>query len=109
VLILPPDRARAIAAPRRFSVREKWILGVVLAGVAALVVAVVISIGSTAHRTGNGCVDVTFPIAIGGQELYECGSKARELCASAGASAGLSPVEDRAVATQCRKAGLPVG
>jgi hypothetical protein len=109
VLILPPDRARSVAVARRFSAREKWILGTVLAGVAVLVVAVVISIGSSGHRTGNGCVDVTFPIAIGGQELYECGTNARELCASAGSSAGLSAVEDRAVAVQCRKAGLPVG
>ena len=109
MLILPPDRARTIAVQRRFSVREKWILGTVLVGVAALVVAVVISIGASGHRTGNGCVDVTFPIAIGGQELYECGAKARELCASAASSAGLSAVEDRAVAVQCRKAGLPVG
>jgi hypothetical protein len=109
VLILPPDRARTVAVPRRFSAREKWILGSVLAGVAALVVAVVISIGASGHRTGNGCVDVTFPIAIGGQEIYECGAKARELCASTGRSGGLSAVEDRAVAVQCRKAGLPVG
>jgi hypothetical protein len=109
VLILPPDRARAIAVPRRFTAREKWILGTVLAGVAVLVVAVAISIGASGRRTGNGCVDVTFPIAIGGQELYECGATARALCASAGSSAGLSAVEDRAVAVQCRKAGLPVG
>jgi hypothetical protein len=90
-------------------VREKWIVGAVLAVVAALVVAVVISIGSSGHKTAGGCVDVKFPIAIGGQEIYECGAQARELCASAGASAGLSAVEDHAVAEQCRKAGLKVG
>ena len=89
--------------------REKWIVGSVLAVVAALVVVVVISIGSSGHRTANGCVDVKFPVAIGGQEIYECGAQARELCASAGTSAGLSAVEDRAVAEQCRKAGLKVG
>ena len=80
-----------------------------LAAVAALVVVLVISLGSSGRHTGNGCVDVTFPIAIGGQELYECGSRARALCASAGGSTGPSTVEDRAVAVQCRKAGLPVG
>ncbi len=89
--------------------RERWIVGAVLAVVAALVVVVVISIGSSGHRTGHGCVDVKFAIAIGGQEIYECGAQARALCASTAASAGLSAVEDRAVAEQCRKAGLKVG
>jgi hypothetical protein len=105
VLILPPGHGRTIHS---VSAREKWILGSVLAVVAALAVVVVISIGSSGRHTGNGCVDVTFPIAIGGQEIYECGSHARALCASVGSTSSLSSVEDRAVATQCRKAGLPV-
>jgi hypothetical protein len=109
VLILPPGHAQTIRVPRRFSVRERWIIGSVLAVVAALVVAVLISIGSSGHKTAIGCVDVKFPIAIGGQELCECGARAAELCASAGPSVGLSAVEDRAVAAECRKAGLKVG
>ncbi len=80
-----------------------------LAAVAALAVIVAISLASSGHHTGNGCIDVKFPIAIGGQELYECGSGARTLCAAAGADGGASPVEERAIAAQCRKAGLPVG
>jgi hypothetical protein len=108
VLILPPGHAQGIGAPRRFTVREKWIVGAVLAVVAALAVVVAISIGSSGRRTANGCVDVTFPIAIGGQEIYECGTRAQSLCTSVGTSGGLSAVEDRAIAVQCRKAGLKV-
>jgi hypothetical protein len=97
-----------LTAQRRLGRREKWILGSVLAAVAVVIVAVVISIGTAGHRTGNGCIDVKFPITIGGAEIYQCGAQARTLCAGAGTAAGSTSVSDRAVATQCRKAGLPV-
>lgn len=77
-----------------------------MAVVVALLAAVLISVGSSGHHTGNGCVDVTFPIAIGGQEIYECGSKARALCRSTASSDRSSAIADRAIAAQCRKAGL---
>jgi hypothetical protein len=108
VLILPPGHAQELNVARRFSVREKWIVGAVLGVVAVLVAIVAISIGSTGHRTANGCIDVKFPIAIGGQELYQCGAGARTLCSTSGAASGPNSVEDRAIADQCRKAGLPV-
>jgi hypothetical protein len=109
VLILPPGHAQTLERQRRLSVREKWIIGSVLATVAAVIVAVVISIGSAGHHTGNGCVDVKFPITIGGEEIYECGAKARALCQDVSKADGLATVSGRAVAAQCRKAGLPVG
>jgi ABC-type Co2+ transport system permease subunit len=109
VLILPPGHADRLKLQRRLSSREKWILGSVLATVAAVIVAVVISIGTAGHQTGNGCVDVKFPITIGGEELYQCGAKARALCAAVGTPGGFTSVSGQAVAEQCRKAGLPVG
>jgi ABC-type Co2+ transport system permease subunit len=109
VLILPPGHALAVKAQRSLSRREKWILGSVLAAIAAVVVAVVISIGTAEHQTANGCVDVKFPITIGGAEIYRCGASAQALCAGVGRDGGLTSVADRAVATQCRKARLPVG
>ncbi len=109
MLILPPGHARAIRTPRSFSVREKSILGVVLGVVAALVVVVVISVVSTGHHSGNGCVDVTIPYSIGGQEFYKCGAAARAMCAEVGAPGGFTGGPGRAVATECRKAGLPIG
>jgi hypothetical protein len=109
VLILPPGHAQAARARRSFSVREKWILGGVGAVAVALMVAVVVSLTTGGHSTGNGCVDVTFQSSLGAQEFYKCGSAARSLCSSVGAPGGLTGVAGQAAATECRKIGLPVG
>jgi hypothetical protein len=109
VLILPPGHAEAIRVGRRITTREKWILGSVLAAVVAVLVAVAISIGTAEHQTSAGCIDVKFPITIGGEDIYECGGRARTLCASVGGPGGLTSVSGRAIATECRKAGLAVG
>jgi hypothetical protein len=109
VLILPPGHAAETLRPRyRLNVRERWIIGFLLAVVAALAIAVAVSIGTAEHKTANGCVDVKFPTTIGNAELYQCGSQARALCASVGTTR-FTDVEGRAVAVQCRKASLPVG
>ncbi len=111
MLILPPGHAaEQVQRPRyRLNVRERWIIGTLLVVVAALTVAVVVSIGTSEHKTAGGCVDVKFPTTIGGAELYKCGTQAREMCSSVGQTQQLSDVEGRAIAVQCRKAGLPVG
>jgi hypothetical protein len=109
VLILPPGHAHAVAVRRRFTRREKSILGVVLAAVGALIVAVVISLATTGHHTGNGCIDVTIPYAVGGQEFYRCGAAARAMCAEVGVPGGYTDVPGRAIATECRKIRLPIG
>jgi hypothetical protein len=84
-------------------------IGGVLAAVAALMVAVVISIAATGHKTGNGCIDVTVAYSIGGQEFYRCGAGARALCSDVVAPGGFSGQPAVTVAAACRKAGLPVG
>jgi hypothetical protein len=84
-------------------------VGAVLGLVAALAAVVVIAVLTGGHTTGRGCVDVTIPYSLGGEELYRCGSSARALCRSAGAAGGFTGAAGHAVATQCRKAGLPVG
>lgn len=110
MLILPPGHAETLHRPRyRLNLRERWIIGGVLAAVVALTVAIVVSIGTAEHKTAGGCVDVKFPTTIGGAELYRCGAQARELCASVGSTARANDVEGKAIAAQCRKAGLPVG
>jgi hypothetical protein len=109
VLILPPGHAAAVSGRRHLNTREKWILSTVLAAVAAVVIAVVVSIATAEHTTGNGCIDVKFAITIGGEDIYACGTKARNLCLSSSTAGGQSNVESQAFQTQCRKAGLPVG
>jgi hypothetical protein len=109
VLILPPGHAKAVLTPRRLGTRERWMITTVLAAVAAVLVVVVISIASSGHSTGNGCVDVTIPGPIGGEELYRCGAGARALCASVGQPQGFTGVPGQDIARACRKARLPVG
>ncbi len=109
MLILPPGHARALSVPRRLRVREKWMVGGVLGAIAALIVVVAISLLSAGHSTANGCVDVTIPGSLGGQELYRCGAAAREMCQFAGTAGGYTANAGRAVAVECRKAGLRVG
>lgn len=106
-MILPPGHARALAAPRRLGAREKWIVGSVLAVVAALIVVVAIALASAGRSSGHGCVDVTVPSSLGGQELYGCGARARALCAAAGAPGGYGGAAASAIAAECRKAGVP--
>lgn len=109
MLILPPGHARALQVKRRFSTREKSIISVVLAVLTALIVAVVVSLATAGHHSANGCVDVTLAYSTGGQEFYECGAAARAMCSEVGASGGFTGDQGRAVAAECRKAGLPVG
>jgi hypothetical protein len=47
--------------------------------------------------------------STGGAQIYRCGASARALCASVDQPGGSSAATARALSTQCRKAGLPVG
>jgi hypothetical protein len=109
VLILPPGHALEITARRRLRPREKRLVAAVLGAFAVLVVVVVVSIASSGHSTGNGCIDVNIPSSLGNQEFYRCGAAARAMCASIGTSEGLSGAAGRTAAAECRKIGLPVG
>jgi hypothetical protein len=81
----------------------------VLGAVAVLLAAVAVSFIAAGHRSRHGCIAATVPYSLGGQQLDECGSAARATCTTVGTPTGLSGVAGRAVATACRKAGLPVG
>jgi hypothetical protein len=98
-----------VVASRRLRGREKWILGSVLATVAALVIVVVISVGKSDPKSGNGCVNVTVPSSMGAQQLTGCGARARTMCRSVGAAGGYTGSLARALSSECRKAGLAVG
>jgi hypothetical protein len=110
VLILPPGHAQTVVARRRFTRREKWILGGVLSTAAALALIVVISLAAAGSKSGGGCIDVFAPNFIGSTEVSGCGAHARAICASVGTSgSGYSRAGDEAVAAACRKQGIPVG
>ena len=105
MLILPSDRAPIY----RLSKREKWMVGGVLGVVAALVVVLVISFASSGPSSGHGCIYATIPGAVGAEQVHECGDTARATCRSVNAPGAYTPQAAQTLATQCRKAGLPVG
>lgn len=95
--------------PRRaLGTGEKWLLGAVLGMLAVGAVVLVISLATAGQSTGHGCVDVKLPGATGTTEFYRCGKAAKELCASASGRRGIDAI-NRAIAGQCRKAGIATG
>jgi hypothetical protein len=109
VMIMPPGHAATAGSPWRFSKREKWVVVVMSGLLAALAIAVVISLSTSGHKSGHGCVDVAVAYSTGGSEIYRCGDAAKVLCRSVDVPGGYTGQTGRQVAVQCRKAGLPVG
>ncbi|MCD2192060.1 hypothetical protein LQ327_01470 [Actinomycetospora endophytica] len=55
-------------------------------------------------RSGDGCIDVTYPSSTGGALIHRCGDAARDVCLQAGTTAGrLAELTRR----ECLAAGLP--
>jgi hypothetical protein len=82
-------------------------VGGVLGVVAAIAVALVISFVASGPSSGHGCIYATIPGVVGAQQVHECGATARATCRSV--HAAYPPQAAQTIATQCRKAGLPVG
>jgi predicted acylesterase/phospholipase RssA len=109
VLILPPGHAQAARVGRRLTLREKRIVAGVGVLTAALIVAIVISLLAAGKTSGRGCIYVTIPAATGAEQINQCGEPARATCLSTSTPGAFAPEAARAVAAECRKAGLPVG
>jgi hypothetical protein len=109
MLILPPGHAQAVREPRTVRPREKAMICGVLGVMVVLAVALVISFATAGHKSGHGCISVGLAYSTGGEQIYRCGASARALCASVNQPAGTTGATARALSTQCRKAGVPVG
>ncbi len=108
MLILPPGHAEAVVAPRRLTTREKRLIAGVLAVVAAIAVAFIISLAVGGKSSANGCIHLTIPGVVGAQQIDRCGEAARSTCQSAETPGAFAPEAAKSIATECRKAGLPV-
>ena len=84
-------------------------LGGVLGTIAVLAVVLVISFASSGPSSKSGCIYATIPAATGAQQVHQCGSAARSTCASVDTPGAFTAQAARTLATECRKAGLPVG
>ena len=74
---LPAGHAQTLQAGRGLSRRERWMIGGVLATVAAIAVALVISIATAGPSSANGCIHATIPGVVGAVQVNECGANAR--------------------------------
>jgi hypothetical protein len=108
VLILPPGHAQAVRVRRPLTVREKWIVRAVAAAVAVIAIGLVISFTTGGPTSSNGCIRATIPGDVGAQQVSECGSAARNTCATVYTPGAFTSQAATVVADACRKAGLPV-
>jgi hypothetical protein len=108
MLIIPPGHWQEVTSRRKLGRRERWFVASGATLVAALVIVVAISFTSVQKTSGHGCVDVSAATAIGGSELYRCGSEARALCTAPAGPGRENLAFRRALANACRQAGLPV-
>jgi hypothetical protein len=104
----PPGHAEALQVRRGLTRRERWIIGGVLAVVAAVVVSIAIAFATAGPSSGHGCIYATIPGPVGAAQVSECGAVARSTCATVNAPGAYAPAAARTIAAQCRKAGLPV-
>jgi hypothetical protein len=107
MLILPPGHHKEITERRQFSRRERGFMAGAGALVAALVVAVVISIGGASPTSAHGCVYVTIGSSTGALVAQGCGARARSICAEVSVPGVYAKQTIPLVAAQCRLAGLP--
>lgn len=84
-------------------------IGGVVTALAALAVVLIVSLSTSGPRSGHGCISVGLAYSTGGAQIYRCGATARAMCASVGRAGGPVGAGARAISTECRKAGLPVG
>lgn len=108
-MVLPPGHAQTIAGPRRLTRRERRLIVAVLGIVAAIVVALAISIVTVGSASGRGCIHTTIPGVVGAQEIDQCGAQARATCETVLHPGSFTRASARVLVAQCRKAGLPVG
>ena len=111
---LPPGHYQEIKTPLRRGRAERWVVGLGGLLVAALVAVALVSLTSREPRSGHGCLNFTYAMVMGGEQLHACGERARKLCAEppsfGGARfGGLANGLKAKLEGQCRQAGLPYG
>ena len=109
MLILPPGHAESVTGMRRLTVRERRLVRGVLGAVAVLAVGVVVALATASRTSAHGCLHLTIPGPVGAEEIDQCGTTARETCASVAQAGGFSAEARSEVAAACRRARLAVG
>ena len=95
------EQARRLSEPLRWGRREKTVMGVLVAIVAAALVALAVYGLSSGAPARADCIKLTFANTLGGSEVKACGQKASTLCAS-----GAYPNLSDQMRSQCAHAGF---
>ncbi len=95
------EQARRLREPLRWGRRERTIVGIVVAIVAAAGIALTVYGLSSGAPARADCIDLVFPSTLGGAEVKGCGRHAEKLCAS-GAYRDIR----REMGAQCARAGF---
>jgi hypothetical protein len=103
---MPPGHHREAAAKREFTRRDRGFVVIGAGVLVALVVAIVIAIGSSSPKSGHGCVYVTIGSSTGALTIQGCGARARRVCADAQVPGAYTPQVRAQVIDECRKAGI---
>lgn len=97
------NRSKRLSEPLRWGRREKTVVTILLS--ALLVVA--IGLGAFALTSGSkepkNCIDITFASTLGAAHIHACGARAKQLCASPGASKEIAV----ALRQACGRVGYP--
>jgi len=109
MLIIPSGHAEATRIRWPTSTREKWMIGGVLAVVAAIGILLVISFVASGPNSKSGCIYATIPAATGAEQIHQCGATARSTCATVGTPGAYTAQAAQTLTAECRKAGLTVG
>jgi hypothetical protein len=99
------DQSKRLSEPLRWTRAGRLAVLAVAACALAAVIAVVVVVMTSAPRDRRGCIDLTFPSTLGGANIYDCGPRAREQCASP----RTLPIPADTLRDACRKAGYPYG
>jgi hypothetical protein len=109
VLILPPGHAKATQQLRQLTPRERWLVRVVKAVAALVVVGIVVGVLSqSGPKSSRGCIYATIPGPVGAEQISQCDGQARATCATVFRPGDFTSDAAKTVATECRKAGLIV-
>ncbi|WP_249012080.1 hypothetical protein [Conexibacter sp. DBS9H8] len=105
---MPPDHARAVREHRPLSRAQRRLALIATTAVIALTTVVILL--TTGGPPQLGCINTYLPGAMGAEALHECGSEARQTCATLHDSfRQYGQVGELIMERACRTGRLPVG
>ena len=106
-MILPQGHYNETRKPKIRSRRERWVFSLGGALIVLVVAATIFSLTSHQGKAGRGCLNFTYTMMMGGEQLNACGAQAKHYCASPPKLGGLGQPFAVKLRQACREAKLP--